>query len=100
MPYQIVERVINGNTFEIDDSVEYGGEWWTLVEISGADIPGMDEPGGKEAKDRLAELILDKLVDISPAGVSYNPPDKPLLCDVFLVGDDVQLLINSEETED
>ena len=52
----VVVEVVDGDTFQLA-----GGK---RVRLMGVDVPEYDRCGGKEAKNRLSELILDKKVTL------------------------------------
>ncbi len=78
-----VTKIIDGDTFEVSPNWNWNGHSGNIVRPTGYDAPEKGEAGFQRAKDKLADLILGKEVELKNAKtLSYGR----LVCDVY-VGD-------------
>ena len=82
MPHTVT-KIIDGDTFEVSPNWTWNGHEGNVVRPRGYDTPEWGEPGYQEAKEKLANLILNKEVELKdPVGLTYDR----LLCDVYYEG--------------
>lgn len=60
----IVNEVIDGDTFKVSGGWKWADRTGDTVRPTGYDTPEKGEIGYEEAKKKLSDLILDKIVDI------------------------------------
>lgn len=78
-----VTRIIDGDTFEVSPKWNWNGHPGNIVRPVGYDAPEKGEAGFQKAKDKLADLILDKEVELkNPKALSYGR----LVCEVYVDG--------------
>jgi endonuclease YncB( thermonuclease family) len=78
-----VAGVFDGDTLEVSPDWRWGDESGNVVRAKGYDTPEEGQPGYREAKHRLAVLILGKEVELeNPVRITYGR----LLCDVYYEG--------------
>ena len=78
-----VVEIIDGDTFRVSPEWNLGNATGDRVRPTGYNTPEKGEAGYQEAKDRLGNLILDKVVTLSnPIKITRGR----LLCDVFIDG--------------
>lgn len=78
-----VNKIIDGDTFQVSEEWAYKEKSGTRVRIAGINTPEKGQPGYQKAKDDLSDLILGEYVELKNAkGFSYGR----LVCDVFLDG--------------
>lgn len=78
-----VTDVIDGDTFEVSPKWKWNNESGNIVRPTGYNTPEEGEQGYEAAKDKLANLILGKEVELKNAvKLSYGR----LLCDVEYEG--------------
>ena len=63
-----VKRVIDGDTFQTHTKVR-GSNY---VRIAGIHAPESNQPGGRQATQRLKKHIQGKIVTLKPVGRSYS----------------------------
>jgi len=78
-----VIAVIDGDTFTVKGGWKWNDETGDDVRPTGYDAPEEGEPGYEQAKQKLAGLILGKIVDIPKA---YKVDRGRLVADVCLNG--------------
>ena len=87
-----VDRVIDGDTFNVQNGWSYNGRTGSKVRIADFYAPELHESGGQAAKDLLSRYVLHKHVELKSAqGFSYER----LVCDVFVDGKNVAALLRS-----
>lgn len=57
-----VKQIIDGDTFQVSPSWEWNGQSGDRVRPAGYDAPEMHQYGGQAAKEKLARLIMGKMV--------------------------------------
>lgn len=78
-----VKQIIDGDTFQVSPGWEWNGQSGDRVRPAGYDAPEMHQYGGQAAKDKLARLILGRMVELrNPHTVDRGR----LVCDVFIGG--------------
>lgn len=78
-----VTKIIDGDTFDVTPAWKWKGHQGNRVRPTGYNAAEAGEPGYQQAKDRLADLILGKNVELkNPVDISYGR----LLCDVYFNG--------------
>ena len=78
-----VTRIIDGDTFEVLPEWEWEGQKGDVVRPRGYDTPELGQTGYQEAKNKLTNLILNKMVELKdPIKLTYGR----LLCDVYYQG--------------
>ena len=81
-----VIKIFDGDTFQIEGNWERLGRTGNIVRPYGYDTPEKGHPGYEEAKQKLTNLLLDKIVTITKeriidhfgrliANVEYNGKD-------------------------
>lgn len=87
-----VDRVIDGDTFNVQNGWSYNGRSGSRVRIANVYAPELNKPGGQTAKSVLSGYILRQYVELKNAqGFSYER----LVCDVLVNGRDVATLLRS-----
>ena len=82
MQYKVTE-IVDGDTFKVLPSWKFEDKEGDVVRLRGYDTPEREEPGFREAKDKLTSLILHKEVELkNPIKLTYDR----LLCDVHYQG--------------
>ena len=78
-----VTNVIDGDTFEVLPPWKWGDRSGIRVRPAGYNTPEEEQPGYREAKNRLKALISGKEVELKNfADIDYDR----LVCDVYLNG--------------
>ena len=78
-----VTKVIDGDTIEVSPNWKWNDKEENVVRANGYNTPEQGQPGYQAAKDKLANLILGKEVELkNPIRITYNR----LLCDVYYNG--------------
>lgn len=76
-----VSKIIDGDTFEVEQGWKWHDKQGDTIRPTGYDTPERRKPSYQEAKQKLSDLILNKKVDIK----NYRTVDKwgRLVADVF-----------------
>jgi endonuclease YncB( thermonuclease family) len=83
MSFNTVFSVVDGRTFEVTPAWRWMDQTGTYVEATGYDPPRMSEEGGREAREKLTNLLLGKQVELrKPQEVRRGI----LICDVYFAG--------------
>lgn len=77
-----VTEVVDGDTFDVP-AWKWNGQSGKRVRPTGYDAPELSEPGGYEAKRKLEQLILGKIIEIRNA---VKIDRGRLVCDVYYNG--------------
>jgi endonuclease YncB( thermonuclease family) len=85
-----VINVVDGDTFDVSPNWVWNGQEGTRIRIANFDAPELGQPGGKEAKEKLENLILHKIVDLRKC-VAIDRGR--LICDVYLNGVNIVTLL-------
>lgn len=78
-----VEKIVDGNCFEV------ANEWWweskagNFIRVYGYEAPSLDLPEGDAAKSRLEIILSGAMVELTTA---YGIQNGALVCDVYLRG--------------
>ena len=64
-----VSEVVDGDTFRVKNGWEWNGKRGDTIRPTGYDTPEKGEPGYEQAKQKLKDLILGKMVDIKSAKI-------------------------------
>lgn len=80
----IVSGVVDGDTFEVQNGWEWKGKKGDTIRPTGYNTPEKWKPGYEEARQKLADLILSKTVEIK----NYRIVDEwgRLVADVYYNG--------------
>ena len=81
-----VNKIIDGDTFEVSPSWEWGEQSGNLVKIYGYTIPETEVSGTVPVQEKLESLILNKEVELkNPIRITYGR----LLCKVHYEGKNI-----------
>ncbi len=80
--FRVIE-IIDGDTFEVSPQWRWNENSGSRVRPTGYDAPELNVLGGQVAKNKLAKLILGKLVEL---GKAYKVDRGRLICDVLFQG--------------
>lgn len=83
MPLFKVERVLDGNVFQVETPWSWDNQTGREVRIYGYQPPLLNEPGGLEAQRKLSAILFEASVELTTA---YGCQDGKLLCEVYLRG--------------
>ena len=83
MAYFKVTEVIDGSTFTITPGWKWQEQTGYRVRAAGYSAPGINEPEGRGARDKLSGLVLGRYVELKAV---YKVDNGQLVCDVFFPG--------------
>jgi endonuclease YncB( thermonuclease family) len=78
-----VERIIDGNCFEVANEWCWDKQTGKIVRVYGYEAPTRDLPEGEKARLKLLAILLGGAVELTTA---YGINNGALICDVYLRG--------------
>jgi endonuclease YncB( thermonuclease family) len=83
MSFNTVFSVVDGRTFEVTPAWRWMDRTGTYVQATGYEPPALSEEGGREAREKLTDLVLGRQVELRKAHEVHRGV---LICDVYLRG--------------